>query len=75
MKQKTVGLNLSPSLADGHWATKVAVFITAVGGYNHSFIMHVLSRCVLGSLLAGQVACRPGKVCKSLQASPSPLLG
>lgn len=53
MKQETVGPKLSLSLADGHRATKVAVFMTAVDGNNHSFMTHVLSRCALGSCWQG----------------------
>lgn len=48
-----MGQKPSPSLADGHFVTKVAVFMVAVDGSNHSFIMCVLSRYILGSCWQG----------------------
>lgn len=48
-----MGQKPSPSLADGHFVTKLAVFMVAVDGYNHSFIMRVLSRYILGSCWQG----------------------
>lgn len=55
---ETIGQKLSLSLANGHLATKVAIFVTAGDGDHHSFLMFVFCTCsVLGHCWRGNWAC------------------